>query len=694
MNQLSSDTFSVNPGREKNLALEYNSASVNGTKVYKSNQTKQYMSPAESRTAPSSGSGFYDRGLTVLTSLIPYLNPFAAGPECKGNHSASDVHLDIDNFTTCPLMRALASYQSVPLKPLLPTIQQDFEMKTARYPEALLFTEQMIMDCREEPRGALENLMLLGSGASSTRKTYPRMQLLMEVIDLLSVEHGDKETGSVFQALFEHAQKNPGTLSHRLVSSFLSSNEARNASQPQSGNITSTTNSDNSIMIGGKLLAGVLSLGTFWSTFSTAAAGGGSHSTQNTTHNCTSTEFPCASGSCIDRTKVCDSHYDCGPSDPSDESPTECPEHCEGTERFSCKTISQCIPRQYQCDGDFDCLDGSDEISPPCPCPTGTTLCNDGSSCIDNEKLCDGHQNCPDNSDESFQHCKNKFMDKISQWREQSPDNHHRLTKACCEKGYLGQTSLEDLPDAAIEQLWLHHGVERRKCNTLKVSNYNRRDCKAQGCPDGERDISVFWCKPYRYSDGGCIQRSKLCDGKRFCRNGADEATDFCYSTCSDYQIPCGTSKCISPDQLCDGKRDCPNGRDENPYTCIHENVRIEMHKSCRFYSGNAKSNCTTTMEETCCSAVNGTAPITPAPMNTSLSSPSTLIPSNSSSSHVQNSLFIDPLSMGLGVIIGFASAGLLAIVCKLGLNAYYRSQLPIDVEMTRFSNSNNEEED
>ncbi|XP_059153651.1 very low-density lipoprotein receptor-like [Physella acuta] len=148
---------------------------------------------------------------------------------------------------------------------------------------------------------------------------------------------------------------------------------------------------------------------------------------------CTSTQFHCTSGECINGNWHCDLDTDCA--DGSDE--MGCTTDCTGSHQFLCNN-GKCITKSYQCDGDDDCGDGTDETDchlVTCEpnefrcdnhrcipavwmcdgdndCGTGfdeadCSSCNefqfrcaDGSRCIDARWRCDGTRNCADSSDE------------------------------------------------------------------------------------------------------------------------------------------------------------------------------------------------------------------------------------------------------------------------------------------------------
>ena len=675
------DAFSPIAGNGCQPDWSDNTGSVRGMTVNPSEDSRtHYVKDSHGKSQITRAPGLYERGLTFLFTLAPrrWLNARPAQQPLSAGQ--------FNDFINCPLMQALDSYRSVPLRQLLPTIHRDYQTHSKRYPAALLFTEQMTMDHRREPLGIRQKLLLSGSGASAVKDVYPRMELLMRTIDLLLADLGNQMTGDVFKALFDHACDNPGSLSHRLITAFISAPEERKV---PAGNPARTHHANH----GWSAIMATF-LAAFWAQFSTVRAAG-----QNATHHCQPTQFPCASGACIDRRQVCDGRYDCGPGDRSDELATVCPEHCEDTERFLCQTISQCIPHQYQCDGDFDCKDGSDESSPPCACPTGTVLCDDGRSCIEEAQLCDGKKQCADGSDEGYHHCQDKLTRKIHQWQRQSPANQPRLKKVCCEQGLFARP---------VADLFERHGLYERNCSGI-TSMWTRRRC---GC--GEKNTALY-CDPDDLAHH-CIRPNYLCDGTTMCKGEGDEAPDFCFQRCPDDYVPCGDGDCIQPQKLCNGIKDCPNGRDEDPYTCLMETIRIDQYQACKSYSGAAAATCKANLQQSCCAAVNGTVPVTPAPLKdkstgtkptTPLQDGRYFVPvSDTTTFSTARQLFahneptgtnqpcvapppcevgpgIDSFSLGIGTIIGAAGAALAIVVGKLCLHANYRCHFPKGLPLT-----------
>ncbi|XP_070509903.1 basement membrane-specific heparan sulfate proteoglycan core protein isoform X20 [Chironomus tepperi] len=278
--------------------------------------------------------------------------------------------------------------------------------------------------------------------------------------------------------------------------------------------------------------------------------------TERPTEVCSTNEFSCGDGSCINNEFLCDGQVDCyngvdedietcdqqnQPDQPEPPTPTDAPEICQDDE-FQCD--GRCIESERRCDGRPDCSDRSDEQNcPPQQCPEDA--CNDG-TCIYASQRCDGTPDCRDGEDEDRCPCR---------------DNEFRCNDGQC------------IPQSA-------------RCN------------RQYECRDGSDESDCPRCRPgeFQCATGECISESRKCDRRTDCRDGSDEAncprpppppptttrtTPYYYYTptttrpyiynpptprqhCDRYrEWQCSSGECIRLESRCDSRIDCVDRSDE-----------------------------------------------------------------------------------------------------------------------------------
>ncbi|KAK2578017.1 hypothetical protein KPH14_008439 [Odynerus spinipes] len=183
---------------------------------------------------------------------------------------------------------------------------------------------------------------------------------------------------------------------------------------------------------------------------------------------CTSSQFKCRNGECIDKSKHCDGVSDCR--DKSDEYGCPCRE-----DQFEC-SAGYCVPLSRRCDGYKDCYDGMDEEN----C-INTTRCREdefecaSGTCVSKVARCDGRTDCDDHSDE------------------------YNCTVTTCSSDQF----------RCIDGMCL--SIDKR-CNGVPDCR-NGEDENQCGCGDAE----------FRCTDGQCISYELVCNGVSECPDGLDE---------------------------------------------------------------------------------------------------------------------------------------------------------------------------
>ncbi|XP_078593117.1 sortilin-related receptor-like isoform X1 [Branchiostoma floridae x Branchiostoma japonicum] len=241
--------------------------------------------------------------------------------------------------------------------------------------------------------------------------------------------------------------------------------------------------------------------------------------------NCTSLEFRCRNGNCVNERWRCDGIDDCG--DNSDEANcgvvTEAPRTCR-PDQFHCSN-DVCIYAGWRCDGDNDCGDFSDETG----CGHGTTPPPRQNTCAPNQFTC---------GPGGFYHC--------------------------------------------IWETWVCDGDN--DCGDMS----DERDCPTR-VPTTTTRYVPHSCTHYQFrciADGRCIPMSWHCDGAWDCINGTDEwgcptpsvPTTSAPQRCSSSQFACADGDgCIPKYRVCDGRNDCLDHSDERNCSLHYRVVGLKV---------------------------------------------------------------------------------------------------------------------
>jgi len=86
---------------------------------------------------------------------------------------------------------------------------------------------------------------------------------------------------------------------------------------------------------------------------------------------------------------------------------------------------------------------------------------------------------------------------------------------------------------------------------------------QAQGATATARPPSACGVTEATCNNGQCIDRSRVCDGRRDCSDGSDEARCRADNLCEPNEYQCDNKKCCLKTWRCDGDDDCGDGSDE-----------------------------------------------------------------------------------------------------------------------------------
>ncbi|XP_029051246.2 basement membrane-specific heparan sulfate proteoglycan core protein isoform X2 [Osmia bicornis bicornis] len=344
---------------------------------------------------------------------------------------------------------------------------------------------------------------------------------------------------------------------------------------------------------------------------------------------CRQDEFACRHGSCIPQSAVCDGQNDC----PYQEDEINCPRGC-GKDQFQCSN-GDCIRADQKCNGYIDCVDGSDEPEEcerpgfhPMPgrCPAGYIMCVSDKDCVPQSSLCNGIPECRDRSDE--ENCEQ--LKEPSRLNLKTYPSEQVIKENPAKQGREVVFQCRDEGPLRARVRWLRGNNlplppgsrdlnGRLEIPNIQLDHGGLYICEAVGYPASTtgQQVNVYLTvekfeppatnKPHacQYdeatcSNGDCIPKSYVCNGRLDCTDGSDEMRCSPHG-CEPNEFRCNNTQCVSKLWRCDGDKDCADGSDEEncvpnrpgspcrvtEYTCasndqcIPKSYHCDMEKDC-----------------------------------------------------------------------------------------------------------------
>ena len=273
----------------------------------------------------------------------------------------------------------------------------------------------------------------------------------------------------------------------------------------------------------------------------------------------------CADGRCVESTDYCRPIYDC------ENSYWKCSDGSCRVSKDLCPKNVQCPEsRPYRCD--TNCVKNSKECTAGFICPKGFVKCfNDG--------LCK----------ESIEECKKEpNTDNICAFMNKQLCKNGR----CMNSDYDCSLVSDACPDEDQPYLCPNGECVHNLINCNNVENVNnicgegKIMCSSGRCVEKKKEIIITQCtnnigcpldKPYRCSNGDCVQSERNCDVTSILE-GELRSNVICDSS---KPYLCGDKTCVSDTTFCKVSVDCPTGMSkcDNGYC-------ITQEETCSKFSG------------------------------------------------------------------------------------------------------------